>query len=222
MGLSEYEFEIPFLCNSSLMTATTQAVEQFIPTTEVERLFMSYRDTPNLLLSDDDDESSSDNHEEKSGLWKFVSHTDGDDGRIMEDQIHVLQERHVRFDNARIREHGVTLGDHPMCCDPLPLTLDWCHSDEIVYDINDYEKMRHFKEQGRRGGNVSRLNYWKRRKILEDNGISRTSRNTQTKRRREHGWREHQEEDEVRCEIEIYPQNLGFPGHMVKVEIIED
>lgn len=194
-------------------------------TAEEEELHLSYFDTPSLLLSDDD-MSSCATQEEKNDPWHFGINTDDD--RILAD----AGERHVRFDNARIREHGITLGDHPMCCGPLPLTLDWCHSEERVYDINDYEQMREFRERGRQG-HVTRLNYRRRKKILEESGLSNISKSSQSRDApltmpkgheddMEDALFQQEDPEEPSCEIEVYAQNFGFPGHMVKVVIIED
>ena len=50
--------------------------------------------------------------------------------------------RQVHFGVVLVREHSLTIGDHPMCTDPLPLTLDWMHTGEKRYDINLYEATR--------------------------------------------------------------------------------
>jgi hypothetical protein len=55
--------------------------------------------------------------------------------------------KQVRFGEARIREYAITVGDHPTCKDGLPLSLDWAHSPEWVYDIDDLESMRPQRHQ---------------------------------------------------------------------------
>jgi hypothetical protein len=122
----------------------------------------------------------------------------------------------------------MTLGDHPMCCDPLPLTLDWCHSDEIVYDINDYEAMRKFNGRGERG-NVPRLSYRKRRNILQEAGLFSIFNGSE--RYQAEGSKCEISEDSIFFEEDEEPYgyeevalsyNFRFPGDMIKVEIIED
>lgn len=140
-------------------------------------LLKSYLDTPCLLLSDDDTSSCASERQE---------------------------DRRVRFDAVRVRDHAVTVGDHPMC-GLLPLTLDWNYLKEKVYDINDFESMRNLSRNGRK--NVERLDYWKRKKILEDVGSSNISNQTERL-------------DAVPFfEIEVYPDMDSFG---VTVEIIED
>ena len=78
--------------------------------------------------------------------------------------------RRVRFGSARVQEYAITVGDHPICRDGLALSLDWGHSKEKVYDIDDYEDSRQRKNQrrgvSRRRRRVSKLDYWQRREIL--------------------------------------------------------
>ena len=94
--------------------------------------------------------------------------------------------RHVHFGVVLVREHSLTIGDHPMCNDPLPLTLDWMHTDEQQYDINIYEATRTLRcsirqEKERRAScnrnnlssnnavydRATKLCYWKRRDLLK-------------------------------------------------------
>jgi hypothetical protein len=111
----------------------------------------SWVETPDLLLSDSEDSFCLDDlcHQP---LHHYVA------GEV----------RQVRFKAARVREYAVVIGDHPVCRDPLPLTLDWRHAEEVVYDINAYEDMRHHSRR-RRGkrGKLRKLSFLKRRKILE-------------------------------------------------------
>lgn len=44
--------------------------------------------------------------------------------------------RRVSFSKLEIREYNITIGDHPLCRDGLPLQLDWEHSDVVVTEIN--------------------------------------------------------------------------------------
>jgi hypothetical protein len=173
-----------------------------------------------LLLSDDDASSCTDPDDASAWPLSWNTPTPRGDG--------IVEDRHVRFDNARVRVHGMTLGDHPVCCDPLPLTLDWCHSDEIVYDINDYESMRKFNGRGERG-NVPRLSYWKRRNILQEAGLFSISNGSEEYQAEDSKYEISEdpiffEEDEEPYGYEevAVSYNFRFPGDMVRVEIIED
>mmetsp|Transcript_8623 Transcript_8623/g.11407 ORF Transcript_8623/g.11407 Transcript_8623/m.11407 type:complete len:251 (-) Transcript_8623:282-1034(-) len=50
------------------------------------------------------------------------------------------QRKSVRFGQIVIREHGVTLGDHPGTGLGPPLTIEWKHQAEHVLPVDDYEK----------------------------------------------------------------------------------
>jgi hypothetical protein len=81
------------------------------------------------------------------------------------------QSRRVRFGCTKVQEYAITVGDHPVCQDGLALSLDWSHSDEHVYDIDDFERWR--RRKSRRGGirrRTSKLDYWQRREILTSVG----------------------------------------------------
>lgn len=44
---------------------------------------------------------------------------------------------------VEVREYAVTIGDHPLCMDGLPLTLDWEHAEEsFVLDIDECSQER--------------------------------------------------------------------------------
>ena len=45
----------------------------------------------------------------------------------------------VRFSQVQIREHGVTLGDHPGTTLGPPISIHWQHHAEHTLDVNDYE-----------------------------------------------------------------------------------
>jgi hypothetical protein len=52
--------------------------------------------------------------------------------------------RSVTFGSVHVRNHRVTLGDHP-CCDLIggyPLSLDWAHGDAEEYSLDWYEKTK--------------------------------------------------------------------------------
>lgn len=106
---------------------------------------------PALLLSDSDDD---------------ISETDAKPPQPLHERTEWDEVRHVRFKAALVREHNVTVGDHPACCDCLPMSLDWEHGDDIEYDINDYETMRTSSGRVERG-QLEKLNYWERHEILQ-------------------------------------------------------
>jgi hypothetical protein len=69
--------------------------------------------------------------------------------------------RTVSFKNVEVREYSITVGDHPMCYDGLPLTLDWEHSPSV--EIRDVSTSRE------RSGNYRaprRLSFDERRERL--------------------------------------------------------
>lgn len=43
--------------------------------------------------------------------------------------------KRVSFSNVEVREYGCTVGDHPMCSDGLPISLDWSHEHTKIIDI---------------------------------------------------------------------------------------
>ena len=76
--------------------------------------------------------------------------------------------RSVRFGRANVREYALTVGDHPICQDGLALSLDWNHTVEKVYEIDNYEFLR--QQRNRMKGSkrkTNRLDYWQRREILQ-------------------------------------------------------
>lgn len=69
--------------------------------------------------------------------------------------------RTVSFKNVEVREYSITVGDHPLCYDGLPLTLDWEHSETV--EIRDVSTSRE------RSGNYRaprRLSFGERRDRL--------------------------------------------------------
>jgi hypothetical protein len=47
----------------------------------------------------------------------------------------------VQFTTVQVREHAVTLGDHPLA-DSYPISLDWAHAPVQVMRVDDYEAKR--------------------------------------------------------------------------------
>ncbi|KAL7558536.1 hypothetical protein ACA910_008128 [Epithemia clementina (nom. ined.)] len=69
--------------------------------------------------------------------------------------------RLVRFATVEVREHSLTLGDHPWA-NEYPLALDWNHSQPTSYDLDVYE------EQHRRSYNsTTRINQPRRLSATE-------------------------------------------------------
>lgn len=62
-----------------------------------------------------------------------------------------------------VREHALTIGDHPLCRDSLPLSLAWEHGETEVMDLNCYEEQR---LPHRRSGSDMRLTYFERKNLL--------------------------------------------------------
>jgi hypothetical protein len=51
--------------------------------------------------------------------------------------------RSVSFKSVEVREYSITVGDHPLCYDGLPLTLDWEHSDTVeIRDVSTSRERR--------------------------------------------------------------------------------
>lgn len=64
-----------------------------------------------------------------------------------------------------VREHALTIGDHPLCKDALPLSLAWEHGDTEQFDLNSYEEQR---AAYRRSGNDMKLTYFERKNMLRN------------------------------------------------------
>mmetsp|Transcript_22728 Transcript_22728/g.37619 ORF Transcript_22728/g.37619 Transcript_22728/m.37619 type:complete len:197 (-) Transcript_22728:149-739(-) len=62
-----------------------------------------------------------------------------------------------------IREHALTIGDHPLCRDALPLSLAWEHGETELMELNQYEEVR---SGFRRSGNQMKLSYYERKNML--------------------------------------------------------
>lgn len=64
-----------------------------------------------------------------------------------------------------VREHAVTIGDHPFCRDSLPLSLAWEHGETERMDLDCYEAERLPR---RRSGNDMKLSYYERKNLLRN------------------------------------------------------
>jgi hypothetical protein len=118
--------------------------------------------SPGLVMSDSEESSFS-----SCGTDEFFDFEDN-----ISNALHLIDawqkhHRRVRFGCTRVQEYAITVGDHPVCQDGLALSLDWSHSDEHVYDVDDFEQRRRRKSR-RRGirRRTSKLDYWQRREIL--------------------------------------------------------
>ena len=133
--------------------------------------------------------------------------------------------RRVHFDTIRIREYRIIVGDHPFCRDDLPLSLDWQHSEERVYDVDEYEDIQ--EQMGRRElGKVRRLNFWRRRQLLHAVGGYSDGDFEEKHMRRpsalgvELFLDKFEDEDWDLAEGENI--SVGFPASMLEVEVLED
>lgn len=64
-----------------------------------------------------------------------------------------------------IREHALIIGDHPLCKDALPLSLDWKHGETELMDLSEHEMVR---STYRRSGNQMKLSYFERKNMLRN------------------------------------------------------
>jgi len=51
----------------------------------------------------------------------------------------------VTFQAVKIREYNRTIGDNPSCMVGVPISLDWSHSNESKFPLDDYEKLKGMK-----------------------------------------------------------------------------
>jgi hypothetical protein len=63
----------------------------------------------------------------------------------------------VRFSHVEIREHRVTLGEHP-CCKLYPVTLDWDHAEIVTVGIDEHTRNRQMKSIARINENPKKRN----------------------------------------------------------------
>mmetsp|Transcript_15945 Transcript_15945/g.24145 ORF Transcript_15945/g.24145 Transcript_15945/m.24145 type:complete len:175 (-) Transcript_15945:107-631(-) len=76
-----------------------------------------------------------------------------------------MHRKTVSFNKVlEIRQHSLTIGDHPSCRDSLPISLDWEHSEPILIDVDGFEAQR---KGVRRRGNEMRLSYLERKSKLQ-------------------------------------------------------
>ena len=73
----------------------------------------------------------------------------------------------VRFSEVHVREHSLVIGNHPCCRDSLPISLDWVHTDDQCFDIDDFEYSRNMTGGRGERGNLPRMDFWSRRVRLQ-------------------------------------------------------
>jgi len=67
--------------------------------------------------------------------------------------------------DLEIRQHALTIGDHPLCRDSLPISLAWEHGDTMLMDLDGFEAQR----QGlRRSRSEMKLSYFERKNMLRN------------------------------------------------------
>jgi len=121
----------------------------------------SYDCAPGLLLLDSEEASFS-----SCGTEEFFDLEDLSGTLNLIENWQKLHRR-VRFSSIHVQVYAIIVGDHPICRDGLALSLDWSHSKEQIFDIDDFEFSRRRKNH-RKGikRRVSKLDYWQRREIF--------------------------------------------------------
>mmetsp|Transcript_28914 Transcript_28914/g.43665 ORF Transcript_28914/g.43665 Transcript_28914/m.43665 type:complete len:298 (+) Transcript_28914:94-987(+) len=76
--------------------------------------------------------------------------------------------RSVSFNSVQIREHDITLGDHPSSSTGPPVQLDWKPKNESTIDLDQYENSR----QPRRKRRQLKLSFQEREEILSSSGFT--------------------------------------------------
>jgi hypothetical protein len=169
-----------------------------------------HEDPPHLESLDSDDSVCTDDDSSSEDLNTSLSET------IKK------QDRRVRFDTIQVREHAITIGDHPFCSDHLALTLDWKHSEESVFNIDVYEHVkRHHAKNGR--GHLVPLGFWRRRRWLQIvSGLTDQNLIHEEERlHRRRAWMDSQPPPEEFDSFYDCPEP-HFPADMLEVKILED
>jgi hypothetical protein len=76
--------------------------------------------------------------------------------------------RSVSFNSVTVREHDVTLGDHPSSASGPPIQLDWKLKNESTVDLDRYEENR----QPRRKRKQLKMSFQEREEILQSSGFT--------------------------------------------------
>jgi hypothetical protein len=74
----------------------------------------------------------------------------------------LLADRSVSFNELKIREYEMTLGNHPGAITGPPVQLSWDHKPEMAVGLEEYERAR----QPRRNRRQLRLSYKDRERVL--------------------------------------------------------
>jgi hypothetical protein len=92
--------------------------------------------------SDDDDDECQNNHDaDVDDECQNDAEEPATEEHVPASAESAPPKRSVTFGNVQVREHSVTLGDHPLC-DNFPLTLDWAHTEMKEYDLDWYEETK--------------------------------------------------------------------------------
>lgn len=82
--------------------------------------------------------------------------------------LEIKASRSVSFNSLTIREHDLTLGDHPSSASGPPVQLDWKPKTVSTVSLEDYENAR----EPRRRRRQLKLSFQEREEILQTNGFT--------------------------------------------------
>lgn len=129
-GLDKKNFGMNSASRASSMTSTTEPVEDVDDVEDREEEEMEVEDNDNI----------NDNNENHSISAAIDSITEVmPESSLGRQAIDSTNERRLRFSTLTIREYPRVLGDNVTVKGP-PLSLAWEHSDEKVYELEDYEE----------------------------------------------------------------------------------
>lgn len=140
------------------------SVPDFAITPSVKRICSEYEDT------DEDDTTSSwyftsddEDFDSDSSSIHGLSYAPGNERAYIADQ-QSQQHKRVTFGNICIREYACIMGDHPLCTDACPISLDWnyyTHELPILISSFPAQNLSHTKSRYHPGF-VRRLTYEER------------------------------------------------------------
>jgi hypothetical protein len=115
-------------------------------------------------VSSSSDSGSEENSSLDTSLHSSSANNDSHHDKVQQQQQEQVPppKRRISFaKSVQVREHAVTVGDHPFCFDGLPLTLDWEHAEfPVEYDIEiSRERLQRYRMP-------PRLSYVERRERL--------------------------------------------------------
>ena len=107
-------------------------------------------------------------NEEMLEKEEFLPYVLDSSENVLQEPLHKSRKRghkkSVSFNQyLEVREHALTIGDHPLCRDSLPLSLAWEHGETELKDLDYYEAQR---LPLRRSGNDMKLSYYERKNLL--------------------------------------------------------